>query len=89
MSLEEQLRQLIREEVSALVDPLRERLERPRGALRPDEAADYLGYSETTVRSLMNDGELAYVQHGPTRRIAIVELDRWLGEHSQRRRGVA
>lgn len=89
MSLDEELRRLVREEVAAIVEPLRERLERPRGALRPDEAGDYLGYSETTVRQLMNDGELAFIQHGRTRRIAIAELDRWLADHARRGSSVA
>lgn len=89
MSLDELLRQIIRDEVGALVDPIRERLDRPRGALRPDEAGEYLGYSETTVREMMRSGDLAYIEHGRTRRIAIAELDRWIAEHSRRRRGVA
>lgn len=89
MAIDDDLRQLIREELHAQLEPMRERLERPRGALRPDEAADYLGYSETTVRDLIRRGELATVQLGRTTRVAIVELDRWLSEHSRRRRGVA
>lgn len=89
MSVDDELRQLVREELSRQLEPLRERLERPRGALRPDEAADYLGYSETTVRDLIRRGDLAGIQLGRSTRIAIVELDRWLAEHSRRSNGVA
>lgn len=90
MSLDEALRQLVREELERQLAPIRERLERPRGALRPDEAAEYLGCSETTVRDLIRRGELAAVQLGTrATRLTIVELDRWLSEHSRRRKGVA
>lgn len=88
-TLDEVLRRLVREELEQQLAPIRERLERPRGALRPDEAADYLGYSETTVRELIRAGELGAVQHGRTTRIPIVECDRWLADNTRRGRGVA
>lgn len=80
--LEGILRRLVREELTAQLAPIRERLERPRGALRIDEAAAYLGYGETTIRQMIRDGELTPIR-GPSTRIAIVELDRWIEEHSQ------
>lgn len=88
--LDDVLRRLVREELEELVAPIRERLERPRGALRPDEAAEYLGCGETTVRELINAGELGAVRIG-TRglRIPVAELDRWLTENTKRGRGAA
>lgn len=89
-SLDDVLRAIVREELEQLVAPIRERLERPRGALRPDEAADYLGCSETTVRELIRAGELGVVQVGTrATRIPIAELDRWIVDHTRRGQGVA
>ena len=86
MTLDEQLRGIVREELDAQLGPIRERLERPRGALRPEEAAEYLGVSETTLRGL----DLEYVPIGQRgRRYAIAVLDRWLADHSQRDSDVA
>lgn len=89
MTLDEQMRAMLRDELEQQLGPIRERLDRPRGALRPHEAAEYLGYSETTVRDLHRSGELAGIQHGRTLRFAIRELDRWIEEHSRRSRDVA
>ena len=88
-TLDDVLRRLVREELETQLAPIRERLERPRGSLRPDEAAEYLGYSETTVRELIRAGDLGAVQHGRTTRIPIAELDRWLVDNTRRGRGVA
>ena len=89
-TVDDVLRRLVREELEELVRPIRERLERPRGALRPDEAADYLGVGETTVRELIRAGELGAVSIGQRGvRIPIAELDRWLADHTKRGRGVA
>lgn len=88
--LDDVLRRVVREELEQLIAPMRERLERPRGALRPDEAADYLGCSETTVRDLVRAGELGAVQVGTrATRIPIAELDRWIAENTRRGRGIA
>lgn len=90
MSVDDALRALVREELEQQLGPIRERLDRPRGALRPDEAADYLGVGETTVRELIRAGELGAVSIGQRGlRIPIVELDRWIADNMRRGRGVA
>lgn len=89
MTIDEAIRTAVREELDRQLAPIRERLDRPRGSFRPDEAGDYLGYSETTIRELMRSGELAYIELGRTKRVTVVECDRWLAERSRRRSGVA
>jgi excisionase family DNA binding protein len=89
VTIDDTLRQAIREELDKQLRPIRERLERPRGALRPDEAGTWLGYSETTIRELMRAGELAYFEVGRSKRIPIAELERFVAERSRRTQGVA
>jgi len=52
-----------------------------RGALKVDEAADYLSVSRATLYRLMASGDLAFVQihrgHGG-RRLAVKALDEYL-----------
>lgn len=90
-TVDDVLRRLVREELEQQLGPIRERLDRPRGALRPDEAATYLGCSETTVRDMHRRGEIGGVTIGDSRglRFPIAELDRWIAEHTRRGRGVA
>lgn len=53
-----------------------------RGALSPDEAADWLGVSPATVRRLLASGRLPFVEVGtgerPLRRIALSALERFV-----------
>lgn len=51
-------------------------------AYRPDEAADVIGVSRTTVYALMRDGALGFVRVGRARRIPRAELERWVAENT-------
>lgn len=56
-----------------------------RGALKVDEAADYLSVSTRTLYRLMASGDLAYVQihRGRAgRRLAVRALDEFLERHT-------
>jgi excisionase family DNA binding protein len=52
-----------------------------RGALRPNEVADWLGCSRDTVDRLISRGELKSFKLGASRFISSAELDRFIREN--------
>ena len=52
----------------------------PDRLLNASEAAEYLGYSEGTVRNKASEGVLPYVKLGTALRFRLSELDAWIAE---------
>lgn len=56
---------------------------RERGALRPNEAAAWLGVSRDTLERLIRDGKLRRTKIGAAVVISVEELQRFIREHEQ------
>lgn len=54
-----------------------------RKLLSADQAASVLGIGASTVRSMMRSGRLKYVRIGKGRKIALSEIDRYIGENQE------
>ncbi len=72
MSIDEAIRQAVREEVAAAIHGV------PRKAFTVSEVAQSVGVSVSTVRKWIDDGLLAAFQQGTVLRITAAELDRFL-----------
>lgn len=72
MSIEDAIRQAVREELAAGIQGV------PRKAFTVSEVAQSLGVSVSTVRNWMDTGQLRAFRSGTVLRITAAELDRFL-----------
>ncbi len=57
-----------------------------RRLLDTDQAADYLGVSVRTMKTLMSDGQLPYVKIGRCTRLDAGDLDDFIATHRRKQR---
>jgi excisionase family DNA binding protein len=57
-----------------------------RKLLDTEQAADYLGVSVRTIKTLMSDGQLPYVKIGRCTRLDAADLDDFISRHRRKQR---